>query len=82
MIFNESLYIQRGYYLMLFMAKLYSSETIRQKKIYIYEVHTISFQTFFVWAFEIVVDSWKFSMVLLYILWDEMTDQCLGFRFK
>ena len=24
---------------------------------YRYEVHTISFQTFFVWAFEIVVDS-------------------------
>ena len=35
-----------------------------------YEVHTISFQTFFVWAFKIVVDSWKFSMLLLYILWD------------
>ena len=30
-----------------------------------YEVHTISFQTFFVWAFEIVVDSWKFSTLLL-----------------
>ena len=24
---------------------------------HIYEVHTISFQTFFVWAFKIVVDS-------------------------
>ena len=23
-----------------------------------YEVHTISFQIFFVWAFKIVVDSW------------------------
>ena len=31
---------------------------------------SISFQTFFVWAFKIVVDSWKFSMLLLYILWD------------
>ena len=31
----------------------------------------ISFQTFFVWAFKIVVDSWKFSMLLLYILWDD-----------
>ena len=30
----------------------------------------ISFQTFFVWAFKIVVDSWKFTMLLLYILWD------------
>ena len=31
----------------------------------------ISFQTFFVWAFKIVVDSWKFTMLLLYILWDD-----------
>ena len=34
-------------------------------------MHTISFQTFFVWAFKIVVDSWKFSMLLIYILWDD-----------
>ena len=34
-------------------------------------MHTISFPTFFVWAFKIVVDSWKFSMLLLYILWDD-----------
>ena len=33
-------------------------------------VHSISFQTFFVQAFKIVVDSWTFSMLLLYILWD------------
>ena len=39
--------------------------------IYIYEVHTISLPTFFVWAFKIVVDSWKYSMLLLYILWDD-----------
>ena len=39
--------------------------------IYIYEGHTISFQTFFVWAFKIVGDSWKFSMLLLYVLWDD-----------
>ena len=32
---------------------------------------TISFQTFFVWAFKIVVDSWKLSILLLYILWDD-----------
>ena len=38
---------------------------------YKYKVHTISFQTFFVWAFKIVVDSWKFPMLLLYILWDD-----------
>ena len=36
-----------------------------------YVVHSISFQTFFVQAFKIVVDSWKFSMLLLYILWDD-----------
>ena len=33
-------------------------------------VHSISFQTFFVQAFKIGVDSWKFSVLLLYILWD------------
>ena len=33
-------------------------------------MHTISFQTFFVWAFKIVIYSW-FSMLLLYILWDD-----------
>ena len=38
----------------------------------IYEVHTISFQTFFVWVFKIVVDSWEFSILLLYILWDDL----------
>ena len=36
---------------------------------YMCVVHSISFQTFFVQAFKIVVDSWKFSMFLLYILW-------------
>ena len=34
-------------------------------------MHWINFQTFFVQAFKIVVDSWKFSMLLLYILWDD-----------
>ena len=38
--------------------------------IWYYEVHTISFQTFFIWALKIVVDSWKFSMLLICILWD------------
>ena len=32
---------------------------------------SVSFQTFFVHAFNIVVDSWEFSMLLLYILWDD-----------
>ena len=36
-----------------------------------YEVNTIGFQTFFVWAFKIGVDYWKVSMLLLYILWDD-----------
>ena len=34
-------------------------------------MHSISFQTFFEQAFEIFVDSWKFSILLLYILWDD-----------
>ena len=34
------------------------------------EGYSISFQTFFVQAFKIVADSWKFSMLLLDILWD------------
>ena len=37
----------------------------------LYVVHSIGFQTFFVQAFKIVVDSSKFSMLLLYILWDD-----------
>ena len=36
-----------------------------------YVVHSISFHTFFVQAFKIVVDSRKFTMLLLYILWDD-----------
>ena len=34
-------------------------------------VPSISFQTFFVQSFKIVVASWKFSILLLYILWDD-----------
>ena len=37
----------------------------------IYVVPSICFQTFLVLAFKIVVDSWKFTMLLLYILWDD-----------
>ena len=36
-----------------------------------YVAHSIGFQTFFVQAFKIVVDSWKFTMLLLYILWED-----------
>ena len=37
------------------------------------EIHvpSISFHSYFIQAFEIVIDSWKFSMLLLYILWDD-----------
>ena len=34
-------------------------------------MYSISLQTFFVQAFKIVVDSWKFTILLLYILWDD-----------
>ena len=37
----------------------------------LFMVHSISFQTAFVQAFKIVIDTWKFSMLLLYILWDD-----------
>ena len=36
-----------------------------------YVVPSISFPTFFVQAFKIGVDSWKFTMLLLYSLWDD-----------
>ena len=32
---------------------------------------SVSFHTFFVHAFKIVIDTWKFCMLLLYILWDD-----------
>ena len=35
-----------------------------------YVLPSIGFQTFFVEAFKIVVDSWRFSILLLYNLWD------------
>ena len=34
-------------------------------------MYSINFQTIFVQAFKIVVDTWKFCMLLLYILWDD-----------
>ena len=34
-------------------------------------MHTITLQTFFVWAFKIVGNSWKFTLLLLYILSDD-----------
>ena len=46
-------------------------QTFNFSIIFMYQVHTKSFQTFFVWAFKIVVDSWTFTVLLLYILWDD-----------
>ena len=37
----------------------------------LYAVPSVSFQTFFVQAFKIVGDSWKFNMLLLYRFWDD-----------
>ena len=39
--------------------------------VYIYVLPSISFQTFSVQAFKIVIDTWQFSILLLYILWDD-----------
>ena len=49
------------------------NQTKPNQIIYIYYIRgaSINFQTFFVWAFKIVVDSWKFIILLLYILWDD-----------
>ena len=42
-------------------------------KSYIFNIRVAfnKFSDFFVQAFRIVVDSWKFNMLLLYILWDD-----------
>ena len=34
-------------------------------------MYSISYQTFFLQAFKIVVESWKFTKLLLYMLWDD-----------
>ena len=44
---------------------------IKDIYIYIYLVPSIGFQTIFVQAFEIVIDSLQFIMLLLYILWKD-----------
>ena len=46
---------------------IYKSKHIRYIDL-IYVVYSIGFQTYFVKAFKIVVDSWKFSILLLYFL--------------
>ena len=52
-------------------AKVYSTFSLLITHYNIYVVHSISFQPFFVLPFKIVVDSWKFTMLLLYFLWDD-----------
>ena len=45
----------------------------RKRRVYLHRnlvVPSIGFLSFFVQAFKIVIDSWKFSMLLLSILWD------------
>ena len=49
--------------------------------VYRYVVPSIGFQTFFVRAFKIVVDTWKFTTLLLSILWDDWPIFS-DFRFK
>ena len=34
-------------------------------------IYVYTFPDFFVQAFKIIIDTWKFSMLLLYILWDD-----------
>ena len=47
---------------------VYKERVLNITEEHLYMVHSISFQTFFVQAFKSVVDSWKFSILLLYIL--------------
>ena len=48
-----------------------NSKPLKSVGQFIYVVHSISFQTFLLQTFKIVVVSWKFTMLLLYILWDD-----------
>ena len=50
---------------------IYQDKRAQFALLFTYEVHTISVKTLFVWAFKIGVDSWKFTMFLLYIWWDD-----------
>ena len=55
----------------LLKSQLSKDKKAKSRNLSIYEGHMISFQTFFVWAFKIVIHSWKFSILLLCILWDD-----------
>ena len=53
------------------LLKCYLQTMCLQITYLIYVVLSICFKNFFVQAFKIVVDSWKFTMLLLYILCDD-----------
>ena len=58
--------------------------TMFRLRIYVYKYIRGAFNMFpdfFVQAFKSVVDSWKFTMLLLYIWWDDWTN-VYDFRFK
>ena len=57
-------------YLSQFYLSIYLSILGIQSMIYL-RMPSISFQTFFVQAFKIVIDTWEFNMLLLYTLWDD-----------
>ena len=46
-------------------------DTFRNKAILLIQDAYDKFPDFFVQASKIIIDSWKFSMLLLYILWDD-----------
>ena len=61
----------KGFSLLWFYGILTITGYLIQYPVYTYEVHTISFKIFFVWAFKIDINSWKFTMLLLFILWND-----------
>ena len=56
-------------YSLVFNMNIGSFPSSKPKNIYV--LPSISFQPFFVQAIKIVIDPWKFRMLLLYILWDD-----------
>ena len=54
------------------LKEFFHADAESEEKLYIYIYSAFNkFPDFFVQAFKIVVDSWKFTMLLLYILWDD-----------
>ena len=66
-----SLYIYQSISVGSYLSLLVSVSLLISIYLSIYVVNSISFQTFFVQVFKIVVDSEKFGMLLLYIFWDD-----------